>query len=116
MTKRKKNTAQKVLDYAKRNPSGFTARLKNGKIRKVRPSQKKRYAVSTTNLTSKKAITKKFKNKKSGIFGGWYDKKSKKYYIDETKLVSSKKKATKIGKRHNQKAIFDLLKMREIRI
>jgi len=108
--------ADKLLAYAKKNPEGFTVLIKNGKIKAVKGTSKKRYVVSTTNNDSIPKIRKSFKKGYSGYVGGWYDKKTGKYYIDKNIVISSKSKATDIARKHKQKAIFDLLKFQEHRI
>ncbi|MCJ7572356.1 MAG: hypothetical protein MUO82_10870 [Candidatus Thermoplasmatota archaeon] len=48
-----KNTAQKLISYAKKHPHGFTVRIKKEKLVEVKPSKKNRYAVSVTNFKTK---------------------------------------------------------------
>lgn len=108
--------AEDLLKYAKKNPDGFTVQIKNGKLVSVKPSKHKRYVVSTTNNDTVKKIKASFKKEYSGYAGGWFDKKSGRYYIDKNIILSNKKKAESVGVKHKQKAIFDLLKMKEIRV
>jgi hypothetical protein len=108
--------AEKLLAYAKKNPEGFTVLVKNGKIKAVKGTSKKRYVVSITNNDTISKIKQSFKKDYTGYAGGWYDKKSKKYYIDKNIVIGNKQKATDIARKHKQKAIFDLLKFKEHRI
>lgn len=52
---------------------------------------------------------------KSGAhIGGWHDKDSGKVYLDVSQNVASQREATKLGKLHNQIAIWDVKRKREI--
>lgn len=108
--------ADKLIAYAEKNPEGFTVQIKNGKIVSVKPSKSKRYVVSVTNNDTIKKIKASFKKGYLGYAGGWFDKKTGKYYIDKNIVIGNKQKATDIGKKYKQKAIFDLFKMKEIRV
>lgn len=46
--------------------------------------------------------------------GGWYDKESGKLYLDVAIAIKDRTKAIDLGKKYNQKAIFDLNKLEEI--
>lgn len=108
--------ADKLLAYAKQNPDGFTIKIKKGKILPFKPSERKRYVVSTTNNDTVRKIKASFKKDYSGYAGGWYDKKTGKYYIDKNIVIGNKQVATDTGRKYKQKAIFDLLKLKEIRL
>jgi len=111
-----KSLYEKLKDHAKKNPDGFTIKIINGKIRSFNPSKKNRYVISKTNYDTHLKQKLGFKDFKHGLVGGWFDKKTGKYYIDKNVAVGSRSKAIKLGIKHQQKAIFDLLKMKEIRI
>ena len=46
--------------------------------------------------------------------GTWMEKKTGKFYLDVGSVVCTRELALKVGKREDQKAIFDLEKMEEI--
>jgi len=52
--------------------------------------------------------------KKGHSLGGWYDTESKQLWLDVAGTVKDKNLAIKLGKKFNQKAIFDLNKFEEI--
>ena len=107
----KRKLAEKLMTYAKKNPDGFTVKIKDGKIRSVEPNKLNRYVVSKTNNDTTQKIKQSFRDEKySGYAGGWYDKNSGKYYIDKNLIFGEKhkEKAVKSGYRHDQLEIFDL--------
>jgi len=108
---------KRLMDYARKHPDGFTVKVKNGKIRKLEPTSKKRFVVSKTNNDTKKKIKLSFRNDDySGYAGGWVDQKTGKVYIDKNLVLGDKEKAIHKAKVHDQLAIFDLLKFDEIRV
>lgn len=112
----KGSLAKKLLEYAKKNPDGFTVKIKNGKITPVKHTKGKRFVVSKTNNTSQDDVRRTFKNDYTGYAGGWYDTKTKKYYIDKNVIVRDKSKALQIARKTRQKAIFDLKTFNEINL
>lgn len=114
MSNKKKTIAEKLLSYAEKNPSGFTVKVVNGRIIPIKASKKNRYVISKTNYDSVDKIKKGFKGFKSGIVGGWFDSKTGKYYIDKNIIASKQSRAKTMGKKYKQKAIFDMVKMKEI--
>jgi len=52
--------------------------------------------------------------KKGHSLGGWYDTEAKQLWLDVAGTVKDKNTAIKLGKKFNQKAIFDLSKFEEI--
>ena len=52
--------------------------------------------------------------KKGHSLGGWYDTEAKQLWLDVAGTVKDKETAIKLGKKFNQKAIFDLSKFEEI--
>jgi len=112
----KKSLADKLLEYADKNPDGFTVKVADGKLTPVTNTEYGRYAVSTTHITSASQVRENFYNWYNGFAGGWYDKKDDEYCIDKTLIVDDKKRAFQIGRTYGQKYIFDLKKMIEIKI
>ena len=103
---------KKLLEYAKRNPDGFTIKIVKGKIRSINPNKLNRYVVGITNNDTKSKIKQSFRNNDyTGTAGGWFDKKSGKYYINKNKIFpdneTGKQKAIKLGKQKDQLEIFD---------
>lgn len=49
-----------------------------------------------------------FKNDPEAHVGGWYDAEAGKVYLDVSKVVPDKETAAKLGREHNQEAIYDL--------
>ena len=49
-------------------------------------------------------------------FGGWYDSESGLYYYDATVIYQDREKAIEAGRANEQKAIFDLSNLEEIRL
>jgi hypothetical protein len=110
--------SDEIIRYAKKNKEGFTAFYKDGKLYPVKGNQKERYSVA-----DKTAIiyTPKEKNVRyyspvldKTYVGGWYDKSTGKYLIENINLYSSRQKALDVARKRKQKAIFDLVKMNEI--
>jgi len=113
----KKSLAERLIAYAKKHPDGFTVKIEKGKIRQFKPTENKRYVVSKTNNDTIRKIKLSFrKNDYTGYAGGWLDKKTGKLYIDKNAVVKKKQKALKLARKHDQLAIFDLLKMDEIQV
>lgn len=96
-----------LFNIARQNPQGFTVRVKDGKIEPFEYSGKERFIVSTTNNTTKKQVRRDFRGFKDGIAGGWYDAKTKKYFIDKNVAVANEDTAFRLGRKYRQKAIFD---------
>ncbi len=58
-------------------------------------------------------IPKKY-SKQSYCLGTWHDAKSNKIYLDVVRVVADKVDALALAKKHNQLAIFDLKRLKEI--
>lgn len=110
-----KSIYDKLKEHAKKNPSGFTVEIVKGELKSVKHSPSKRYVISETNYDTSKKQKAGFKGVKSGIAGGWYDKKSKRYYIDKNVIVGKESHALRLAVKHKQKAVFDLKELKEIR-
>lgn len=111
---------KKIIEFAKNNKEGFTAYYKDGKLVSVSASKNKRYVVADKTKivyiprTDKTSIYSAVKD--GSYIGGWYDKESNKYLIEQVDVVSRKSDAIELGKKRKQKAIFDLQKFKEIKI
>jgi len=113
----KEEIIEKIFKYAIKNADGFTVKIKNGRIYKVKFTSEKRYAVSITNCKTYKEIylmLKSLPDNFNGYIGGWYNTDEKKYYIDLTLILSDLHIAKIIGKKFNQKVIWDGLENKEI--
>lgn len=108
--------ADKLLEYARKNPEGFTVKIVNGKITPVKYTKNKRFVVSKTNNTTRADVRRVFEDDYTGYAGGWFDKKTKKYYIDKNVIIRDKKRALQRARKYRQKAIFDLKDFKEITI
>jgi hypothetical protein len=49
-------------------------------------------------------------------FGSWYDRTTDRTYLDVSVTVADRDEAIRLGRRHNQKAVFSLKDGREIEI
>jgi hypothetical protein len=111
---------KKILNYAKRNKEGFTAFYKNGKLTSVKGTQKTRYSVADKTaivyIPKENNIQIYSPIQNNSYIGGWYDKETGKYLIENVNIYSNKKHALDIARKRKQKAIFDLLKMNEIKL
>jgi hypothetical protein len=109
---------KKILSYAKAHPSGFTAKLKDGKIIPVKGNKQERFSVANRTAIiynpSEKNVRYYSPIKNNAYFGGWLDKSNGKYLIENTNLYSDKEKALAVARKRKQKAIFDLVDMKEI--
>ena len=116
----KKEMIEKILKYANDNPDGFTIEITNGeKIKPFKFSNTHRYAVSMTNNDDNDKVIhmlKELPDNFNGYIGGWMDKELNKYYIDLTIIVESLTTAFAIGVKFKQKAIWDGIKNKEIKI
>jgi hypothetical protein len=57
-----------------------------------------------------------FEQNPGAHLGGWYDKQTRRYVLDISKVEKNRQKAMQLGKKHKQDAIWDLLKGQEIRL
>lgn len=109
--------AERLIRYAKNNPDGFVIRLEHGKIKSFKPSRYKRYMVSKTDNNTIRKIKTSFRNSDyTGYASGYVDKKTNKIYIDKNIFTPKLDKAKKLGLRHNQLSILDLMENEEIRL
>jgi hypothetical protein len=110
----------RILAHAKKNKEGFTAYYRDGKLTKVEGTKQERYSVA-----DKTAIIYVPKDRNIQVYsmprnntyvGGWYDKETGRYLIENIDLYSSRTEALRVARKRKQKAIFDLLKMNEIQL
>lgn len=110
----------KIIAHAKKNKEGFTAYYKDGKLLTVKGTAKTRYTVADKTaiiyIPKEKNIRVYSMPKPNSYIGGWYDKDSKKYLIENIDIYSNRKQALDTARKRKQKAIFDLLKMNEIKL
>jgi hypothetical protein len=114
-----KGVGVQIMKLVHENPDGFTARVRHGKVKLIKGSDKERYVVSLTNNNTKEKVAQflvRLSKKSNLTIGGWRDSKSGEYYLDENIILSNKELALEIGKLHKQKAIFDLRTHKEIRL
>lgn len=111
---------KKIINYAKKHPEGFTAQLKDGHIIPVSGTKKERYSVadktSIVYIPKEKNIRHYSPIKNGSYFGGWLDKDTGKYLIENTNLYSNRERALAVARKRRQKAIFDLVDMKEINL
>ena len=120
--KSKKQFKNLLTDITIKNKNGYTLNLD------LKPTKyKKGFYVGLTDNSNKninKAIDnllkikeKRFKNINKGLLiGGWIDEKTKKFYLDFSIFIKSKKIAVLIAKLFNQKAVFDIKNLNSIYI
>lgn len=115
------NIINRLERYAYKNYSGFTIRLKNNKINKVKPNRNKRFCIGV-----KKPLIERYQNKViyyhenfkllpyNNYIGGYYDKIEKLFIIELILILSEKQKSINTGKFYGQYSIYDLIEDREI--
>jgi hypothetical protein len=115
------NIINRLERYAYKNYNGFTICLKNNKINKVKPSNKKRYCIGV-----KKPLIERYQNKViyyhenfkliqfNNYIGGYYDKDKELFIIELILILSEKQKSINTGKFYGQYSIYDLLENKEI--
>ena len=99
------------------NPTGFSVDNSMQNIESgYAVSFDKKTEVSTKRVTLKviDRYLKKRPEKDNVIYGGWYNEKDEKYYLDYSMRVVNKQEALKIARENKQLAIFDLNKKRAI--
>jgi len=117
----------KVIKTITKNPGGFSVRPTNGAM------PKSGYMVSIpghTQIVNESALAgpggehviQDYARQHADVLsdprahiGGWTDKATGKTYLDVSHNISGRSAAISAGKRHNQIAIWDVKRMREIR-
>ncbi|WP_424493873.1 hypothetical protein [Salinimicrobium sp. GXAS 041] len=111
------NLIDRVWEYSKNNPDGFTLNIETMKA--VKFGIVVAY-YETQNSFGKEAlelvINHSLKNSKT--IGGWLNNENDFYYFDSVKIFknSELEKAIEFAKQNKQLAIFDLTNLREIKI
>ena len=97
--------------YAKNHPEGFTIYIDSFKIHEIKPDETLRYAVSITNNNNKRLIKSFIRSINidfKGFIGGWIDKSSNTFYLDQTEVLRSLNQSISIARKYNQISIYDL--------
>jgi len=107
---------QIILNQLKKSPDGITLTM-NGEIPKI----KNGYYVSISNNIIKElnfVIIQKLRKQlnKNQFIGYWFDKQSKKHYLDISIWITNKQRAIEQAKRFSQKAVWDIENKTEISI
>jgi len=115
------NIINRLQKYSYKNPYGFTIELKNNRIKKVKPSNKKHYCIGVKKpliVTEENRIIYYHENFKlleyNHYIGGYYNKEKKTYEIELILILSEKQKSINTGKYYKQFSIYDLLNQEEI--
>jgi fructokinase len=106
-----------ILKLARANKEGFTIFLID--LSPVTEGIAVAYA-ETQNSHDSESLERCIEHAKQheGVIGGWFDRKSKKYYFDSIKIFKTDQlaEAMVFGRKNRQIAIFDLTNLREIRL
>jgi hypothetical protein len=130
------NIVNELIEYANKNPLGFTVEIINGKITQVTPTEKNRFVCAIKQLividnfketvTQYKEVIRKqsfiiypflplFKPTDKKIFiGGWFSDKENKYYIEIVNIFDSLTEVMITGKLLYQYSVYNLLEKKEI--
>ena len=115
------NIINRLERYAFKNLSGFTIEYKKDRIRRVIPSEKKRYCIGI-----QKPLIETYFNRKiihyenfrfleyNNYIGGYYDKTNELYIIELILILPDKQKSINTGIFYKQYSIYDLLLNKEI--
>lgn len=112
-----KHLTDRVWEYAKKNPEGFTLDLETMKPVK--------YGVivafkETQNSFGKESLNKVLQHalENDKKIGGWLNDENGNYYFDSIKIFKNAeiREAIEFGIKNDQIAIFDLTNLREIRL
>jgi hypothetical protein len=109
------NLLDRVWEYSKNNPEGFTLNLENFKPLKFG------YSVGyleTQNCFGREGLQKALDHALSHdkIIGGWLNSENQFYYYDSIRVFKSLDDAIKFGEENKQIAIFSLHEGREIEL
>lgn len=107
------NTIDRVWEYSKNNPFGFTINIET--FRPVKFGYAAAY-LETQNCFGKEGLRKVVSHamRHEKIVGGWLNSENEMYYFDSIKIFRSLEKAIEFAKENKQIAIFDLTNMIEI--
>lgn len=112
-----KNLIDRVWEYSKNNPYGFTLNIETFKEVKFGICVAYLATQDSHNKAGlEKAINHALKHNK--IVGGWLNDENNYYYFDSIKVFrnSEIKQAVEFAKQNKQLAIFDLTNLKEIKI
>ena len=110
-----KQIIDRVLEYSKNNPNGFTLNIETFKPIKFGicvAFLETQNCFGTAGLEL--AISHALKHQK--IIGGWLNEENKLYYFDSVKVFKQLKPAIEFAKQNKQIAIFDLTNFIQIEI
>ena len=117
----------KVLKTITKNPGGFSVRPTNGLMPKAGymvsiPGHTQIVSEADLRGPNGARLISEYARQHAGALsdprahiGGWTDKESGRTYLDVSHNISGRSAAVSAGKRHNQIAIWDVKRMREIR-
>jgi len=111
------NLVERVLEYSKKNPYGFTLNIETLESVKFGFSVAFKETQDSFGAESlEKVIRHAMENDKT--IGGWLDEESGSYYFDSVKVFSETefKEAVKFAKQNEQIAFYNLTDEEEIRI
>lgn len=108
---------ERVWEYSKNNPNGFTLNIEN--FKEVKFGIIVAYKETQNSFTKQhleNVINHSLKHQK--LIGGWLNVENRLYYFDSLKAFknSELKEAIEFAKQNEQIAIFDLTNLKEIRI
>lgn len=121
----KQSVSSKVLDVIRNNPGGFSVSPQGtvptkGYMVSI-PGRTKILSGGDLHGKAAQGIINDYARKNSDVLskpgahiGGWQDSKSGKVYLDVSHNIGSQRAAVKAGKAHNQIAIWDVKRSREI--
>ena len=112
-----KQLTERVWEYAKNNPEGFTLDLKT--MRPIRFGIVVAY-LDTQNGFGKEGLEKAIEHavRHDKVVGGWLNNENGFFYFDSNRVFKNSrlKTAIRFAKQNKQLAIFDLTNLKEIRI
>ena len=107
----------RVWEYAKNNPDGFTLNIETMKAIKFGISVAYKETQGSFGKESlEKVIKHALENYKT--MGGWPNEENGNYYFDSIKIFKNSElpQAIEFGKENDQIAIFDLTNLKELRL
>jgi len=111
------NLKERVLDYSKKNPNGFTLNIETFKSVKYGFSVAFKETQNSFGVEDlEKVITHALENNKT--IGGWLDEESGFFYFDSVKVFAETefKEAVEFAKKNRQIAFYNLTDEEEIRL
>lgn len=110
-----KQLIDRVWEYSKNNPYGFTLNIET--FRPIKFGICVAYS-ETQNSFGKDGLRTVINHalKHNKIVGGWLNEDNGFYYFDSCRIFKDLEKAIEFAKQNKQLAIFDLTNLREIKI